>query len=586
MSSSSVSTGDASRELRSYLADDWVQWLTEYPEYASQLGYPGQNGRWTDDSPGGIEGRRHHLVSSLERIRSIDRGRLPVPEQLSYDLYREMLESSEAGLAFGDEPLPVRQVVPRNLWMPLHQLEGIHISAPETLDLQPRERLADLEDIVARLEALPATIDQQIALMRAGLARGYTPPKVTVRSVPDQVAGLIATDPMASPLLQPLAELPSGIPEDDQARILVRARSLYSGPILSAVERLKEYLGKEYLPACRESVAASALPGGPAAYVYRVRWQTTTELSPPEIHEIGLAEVKRIRAAMLEVARSTGFAGSLSEFNEFLRTDPRFFFGRAEDLIDGYRIIAKRIDPALSRLFGRLPRLPYGVLPVPDFRAPASPTAYYQPGAPATGRPGYFYANTYDLKSRPRWEMEGLALHESVPGHHLQLTLGQEVEDVPEFRKFVGYSAFVEGWGLYAESLGEELGLYQDPYSKFGQLTYDMWRSIRLVVDTGMHALGWSRERALQFFRENTGKSDLDIAVEVDRYIVWPGQALAYKLGQLKFRELRTLAEGRLGERFNVRAFHDAVLAQGALPLGVLERRMRAWIDRAASAPP
>ena len=288
---------------------------------------------------------------------------------------------------------------------------------------------------------------------------------------------------------------------------------------------------------------------------------------------------------MEQIARSTGFRGTLSEFNDFLRTDPRFRFGRAEDLIDAYRVVAKRTDPALARLFGVLPRLPYGVLPVPGFRAPVSPAAYYIPGAPATGRPGYFYANTFDLTARPRWEMEALSLHESVPGHHLQIALGLEIEDAPEFRKFAGYSAFVEGWGLYAESLGEELGLYTDPYSKFGQLTFDMWRSIRLVVDTGMHALGWSRDRAVQFFRDNTGKSDLDIGVEVDRYIVWPGQALAYKLGQLKIRELRTLAEKRLGDRFDVRAFHDLVLEQGALPLAALERRVGDWLDRMSKGP-
>jgi uncharacterized protein (DUF885 family) len=276
---------------------------------------------------------------------------------------------------------------------------------------------------------------------------------------------------------------------------------------------------------------------------------------------------------------STGFHGGFAAFNEFIRTDPQFFYGSADALLDGYRVIAKKTDPALGRLFGRLPRTQYGVLPVPEFRAPTSPGAYYISGAPATGRPGYFYANTFKVGVRPRWEMEALTLHEGVPGHHLQISLAQEVEDLPEFRRQTGFTAYVEGWGLYAESLGQELGLYADPYSQFGQLTYDMWRSIRLVVDTGIHALGWTRERAIQFFRENSGKSDQDIQVEVDRYIVWPGQALAYKIGQLKFRELRRTAEQRLGERFDVRAFHDAVLEHGALPLGELESRILRWID-------
>jgi uncharacterized protein (DUF885 family) len=391
---------------------------------------------------------------------------------------------------------------------------------------------------------------------------------------------------MQSALLQPFVELSPGIPAADRDALRARATSLYSATVAPAFDRFRQYLVREYLPACRESIAASSLPNGAVAYAFRVRWQTTTNLSPQEIHEIGLSEVARIRSEMQAIATATGFSGSLREFHDHLRTDPRFRFARAEELIDAYRVIAKKTDPALTRLFGRLPRLPYGVLPVPEFRSRSSPAAYYQPGAPATGRPGYFYANTYDLSARPRWEMEALALHESVPGHHLQLAIGQEVEDTPEFRKFAGYSAFVEGWGLYAESLGEELGHYQDPYSKYGQLTYDMWRSIRLVVDTGMHALGWSRDRAIGFFRENTGKSDLDIGVEVDRYIVWPGQALAYKVGQRKFRELRTLAERRLGDRFDVRQFHDVVLEEGALPLDLLERRVLEWIDRKASAPP
>ena len=277
--------------------------------------------------------------------------------------------------------------------------------------------------------------------------------------------------------------------------------------------------------------------------------------------------------------RTTGFTGTFTEFNEYLRTDPKFFFGTAEELLDGYRVIAKKIDPTLGRIFGRLPRAPYGVLPVPEYSAPTAPSAYYFPGAPKTGRPGYFYANTFKVGTRPRWEMEALTLHEAVPGHHLQIALAQEIEGLPDFRRESGFTAFVEGWGLYAESLGEELGLYRDPYSKFGQLTYDIWRSIRLVVDTGMHALGWTREQAIRFFRDNSGKSDQDIQVEVDRYIVWPGQALAYKIGQLKIRELRTLAERRLGDRFDLRAFHDTVLEQGAVTLGVLTEHIERWVD-------
>jgi uncharacterized protein (DUF885 family) len=384
---------------------------------------------------------------------------------------------------------------------------------------------------------------------------------------------------MQSPVLKPFAEFPPTVSAPDRERLTSRAAQIYLAKVAPSLSTLKEYLETVYLPECRTTVGASALPHGAEYYAFLVRWQTTTDLTPQQVHEIGLGEVRRLRAEMDGIIRTTGFSGTFAEFHTFLRTDPKFFYASPEELLDGYRVIAKKIDPALGRLFGKLPRLPYGVLPVPDYRAPASPAAYYFSGAPATGRPGYFYANTYKVGVRPKWEMEALTLHEAVPGHHLQLSLAQEPEDLPEYRRHTGFTAFVEGWGLYAESLGEELGFYRDPYSRFGQLTYDMWRSIRLVVDTGMHALGWSRDQAIQFFRENSGKSDQDIQVEVDRYIVWPAQALAYKIGQLKIRELRTLAERSLGVRFDVRAFHDSVLEQGALPLGELERRIRAWID-------
>ena len=412
-----------------------------------------------------------------------------------------------------------------------------------------------------------------------GLKRGYTPPKIILRDVPKQVADLIPADPMASALLQPFTAFPAGFPGAERARLTDRAKSLYTSAVVPAFQKLHAYLVATYIPACRESIAASALPSGTAYYAFRVRLETTTSLTPQQIHEIGLAEVKRIHAEMEKVIVSIGFNGSFHEFTEFLRTDPRFYYDKPEDLVNGYRIIVKKIDPELAHLFGKLPRLPYGVCVIPEFKAPSQTTAYYQQGAPSAGRPGCYFVNTFNLHARPKWEMEALSLHEAVPGHHLQLSLGQEMENVPEFRKNAGYSAFVEGWALYSESLGEELGLYKDPYSKFGQLSYEMWRAVRLVVDTGMHSMGWTRQQAIDFFRANTGKTDQDITVEVDRYIVWPGQALAYKLGQLKIRELRTEAEKTLGIKFDVRKFHDAVLDDGAVPLSVLGSRMKRWLD-------
>jgi len=568
----------AADEFRAYLDANWKRWMELYPEMATGVGYPGQNRRWSDDSPQGIEVRKDHLAASLKKLKSISRNSLPSAEQLNYDLYRELLETSEEGLRYGDDPLPFRNVVPTNLWMPLTQMGGVQQGAADTLASMPHQSIADYEDILARMEALPKNVEQQLALLKDGLRRGYTPPKITMRDVPKQIADLLPEDPLKSALLDPFSEFPPSIAGADRAWLINRAKQIYNSSLRPAFMRFHDYVTTIYLPACRDSIAVTAIPNGAASYAFHVRWQTTTELTPQQIHQIGLGEVKRIRAEMDQVIASAGFSGSFHEFTEFLRNDPRFYFDRAQDLIDAYKTIAKSVDPELVHEFGKLPRNQYGVIPIPDFKAPSQTTAYYQPGAPAAGRPGYYFVNTYNLRARPKWEMEALSLHEAVPGHHLQLSLAQELDSVPEFRKHVGYSAFVEGWALYSESLGEELGLYKDPYSRFGQLSYEMWRAVRLVVDTGMHSMGWSREQAMQFFKDNTGKTDQDITVEVDRYIVWPGQALAYKIGQLRIRGLRAYAEKQLGGKFNVRTFHDAVLENGALPLSVLEPQVKAWL--------
>jgi uncharacterized protein (DUF885 family) len=419
--------------------------------------------------------------------------------------------------------------------------------------------------------------------MEQGMAARLVPPRVTFRDVPAQVQAQIVDDPLQSPLLEAFKTWPSVIPEADRAALTGRAASAYRQSVVPAFTKLHAFLTTTYLPACRESIGVNALPNGAAMYAYNVRWHTTTAKTPQEIHEIGLAEVKRIRAEMDAVMASSGFAGSYEEFKQFLRTDPRFFFTDAASLVAAYRDIAKRADPELARLFGRLPQTPYGVKPMPDASAPSQTTAYYNPGSFVAGRPGIMLANTYKLDSRPRWEMEALTLHESVPGHHVQIALAQERLGLPEFRKNSSYTAFVEGWALYSESLGGEMGFYADPYSKFGQLTYEMWRAVRLVVDTGLHSMGWTRDQAIDFFRANAAKADQDIVVEVDRYIVWPGQALGYKMGQLKIRELRTNAERQLGSRFDVRRFHDVVLGQGAVPLDVLERQVGAWVATAGA---
>jgi len=332
------------------------------------------------------------------------------------------------------------------------------------------------------------------------------------------------------------------------------------------------------VPRTRETIAARDLPDGEAWYAFSIRQMTTTRLGAEEIHRIGLSEVRRIRAEMDAVIARTDFDGTFQQFVGFLRTDDRFFFDRAEDLLVAYRDICKRVDPELPKLFATLPRLPYGVVPVPSYAEKSQTTAYYEPGSPSAGRPGRFFANTYDLRARPRWEMEALALHEAVPGHHLQIALAQELPEMPDFRRHGFYTAYIEGWGLYAESLGPEMGFYEDPYAKFGQLTYEMWRAVRLVVDTGLHSMGWTRQQAIDFFSANAAKTLQDITVEVDRYIVWPGQALTYMIGCREIEKLRRELTERDGSAFDLRGFHDQVLAHGSLPLATLTRELPNWV--------
>ncbi|HMG17991.1 MAG TPA: DUF885 domain-containing protein [Gemmatimonadales bacterium] len=462
--------------------------------------------------------------------------------------------------------------------MPITQMGGVQQDVPSTIAQMPAGSVREYEDIIARLRAVPVLVSQTMVLLERGLAQGLTPPRITLRDVPGQAQNLVVDDPLTSPLLKAFTRLPGTVPEAEQQRLRAAAVAAYRDSIAPAFRRLSAYLRDKYIPGARATTGMRDLPNGMAWYQVRARASTTTDLTPAQIHAIGLAEVKRIRGQMDSVIAASGFKGSFAEFVQFLRTDPRFYWTTSEDLIRGSRELMKRIDPELTKLFGTLPRLPYGVSPIPSYAERSQTTAYYQPGSPLSHRAGTYFVNTYHLPARPKWEMEALSLHEAVPGHHLQIALAQELEGVPEFRRFGGYTAFVEGWALYSESLGGELGLYGDPYSKFGQLTYEMWRAIRLVIDTGLHTMGWTREQAFDYFKANAAKTEHDITVEVDRYIVWPGQALAYKIGELKIKELRAYATTTLGSRFDVRAFHDQVLGGGAVPLDVLEARIRAWV--------
>ncbi|TQV69892.1 DUF885 domain-containing protein [Exilibacterium tricleocarpae] len=541
--------------------------MTEFPEQATRHGYPGQNHRWTDYSLAAIERRQREVRELLALLERIPMAQLSPAAQLDYQLLQNELEMNVAAQAFPDHLLP------------LNQMGGVQQLVAQVLGYTAPQSERDYEDMLSRLQRVPELVDQHLALLRRGLQEGITPPKITLRDVPQQVRNLLVKEPLNSPLLAAFKQYPQGMSARQQRQLTEKARRAFAEQVTPAYEKLLQFLEDEYLPGAREPVGLSALPNGTRWYAHRAARSTTTELTPQQIHAKGLQEVKRIRRAMDEIIKQTGFRGDFAAFARFLRTDPQFYYDSKEELLRSYRDISKRADPELVKLFGVLPRLPYGVEPIPAYAEKSQTTAYYRPGSPEAGRAGVFFANTYNLKSRPKWEMEALSLHEAVPGHHLQIALAQEQQGMhPWRRQLLHITAYVEGWGLYSESLGEDMGFYRDPYSKFGQLTYEMWRAIRLVVDTGMHQLGWSRQRAIDFFIANSAKTEHDIAVEIDRYIVWPGQALAYKIGELKIKELREYAQGELGEAFDIRAFHDLVLESGPVPLSILEARVRAWV--------
>jgi len=557
---------DEGRRLWNLFEANWEYRMIAIPESATWRGYPGQNNRWSNLSMEAIADGKESARQTLKAILSFDRANLSEDNRLNYDLFRR-----DAEMAIERQQFPAEFLV-------LNQMDGLPRDVPSMIAMMPSAKTKDYEDILARLGGIPVLIDQTIELLQEGLRRGIVPPKVPLRTVADQVSGQVHISPMTSPMLSKFKIFPDTIPAAEQTRLTEGAKVVYADEVRPALKRLHLFLRDEYVTNCRATVGRSALPNGRAWYDHQIKHYTTTTLGADEIHDIGLREVNRIRSEMEAIRKKVGFEGDLYAFFEFLRTDPQFYYNTAEELLAGYRDICKRADPELTKLFRNLPRQPYGVIPVPSYIEKSVTTAYYQPGSNDAGRAGFFFANTYDLKSRPKWEMEALALHEAVPGHHLQLAVADEIVGLPEFRKYGRYTGYVEGWGLYSESLGEEMGFYTDLYSKFGQLTYEMWRAIRLVVDTGIHAKGWSRQRAIDFFKANAGKTEHDITVEVDRYIVWPGQALAYKLGELKLKELRSRATAELGDKFDIRSFHDEIVWNGALPLSILDRQINNWI--------
>ncbi len=553
---------------------EWEWLLEQYPELATDVGDLRYNDRLVDLSPDAVARRKTHPAESLKTLKSIDRAKLDARTQLDYDVLAFDLETGAALARFPTELLQIDHIY------------GTHTALANLAQTAPHTTVKHYEDFLKRMEKAPAHIAQSTKWLEKGAVAGVTMPRIIIERVPALVRQQTPKDHKESPVYTALfAKMPPEIAAADQERLRERAVVILRDQLYPAYTAFADYIEKQYLPRTRTAIGWSDVPDGQAWYVARIRDQTSTTKSADEIHELGLSEVARIRAEMERAMSAAKFTKGLPAFFTFLRTDKRFFYSDKTELMRGYSEIAKRIDGELPRLFGKLPRLTYGVKPIPAYSEKVQTTAYYQPGSGTAGRSGTFFCNTYDLKSRPKWEMEALTAHEAVPGHHLQIALGEEADGVSEYRKHGFNNAYVEGWALYSESLGDQLGLYQDPYSKFGQLTYEMWRAIRLVVDTGMHAKGWSRERAIQFFKENTGKTQHDIEVEVDRYIAWPAQALGYKLGELKIKALRARAKEALGERFDLRAFHDRVLDDGALPLEVLDAHVNAWIEARRKSP-
>jgi uncharacterized protein (DUF885 family) len=560
-----VAATTAEAELERFLDAEWQRSLEDNPTWASSLGDRRWNDRWPDLSLDGIGVRHAADLAALARLDTIDAVALPIARRLDHEMYRRVLEERIESYSY------------RRHYVPFNQRGGPH-NAYDTVERLRLESVQDYDDWLARVRAVDKLVDQQLALLAAGMEAGIVHPRIISERIAAQLESQAALEAAQSPWAKPFLELPDSLAAAERERLGREGLAAVNEIVLPAIARLDKFFREQYLPAARGSVGIWDQPDGRAYYAARARHFTTTDLTPRQIHDLGLAEVARIRAQMEAIREQVGFEGDLAAFFEHLRTDPQFYYETPEALFEAYLAASKRVDPELVKLFGRMPRMPYGVRPIPAAVAPDTTTAYYSRPAADGSRAGYYYVNLYRPEVRPKYEIEALTIHEAVPGHHFQIALAMELEGLPAFRRFGGVTAFVEGWALYAESLGPELGMYTDPYSKFGQLTYEMWRAVRLVVDTGIHEFGWSREQAIDYFRANAAKTEADIINEIDRYIAWPGQALAYKIGELKFKALRARSEAALGAAFDIRAFHDLVLSNGAIPLDSLERLVDEWL--------
>jgi uncharacterized protein (DUF885 family) len=556
----------ADDSLRVLIADEWASRMKDDPLYATQSGVRDYDDRLPAVAPGDYARRDQQDAEYGRRLAAISRAALTPANRVSYDIFDFELKHRRA-------------LSPYQAWrIPLTSDEGFHIEVTRMGKGIAMTSVRDYEKYIARLRAVPAYFRQQQANMRLGMGAGFTLPAAIMPGIISVLDGQQYKSAEATPLFEPFTRFPDTMDAAERARLAAAGRAAIEESVIPAYRQLRGFMVDEYQPAARQSVGASELPQGRAYYEALVRFFTNLDVTPDQVHEIGLREVARIHAEMLEQMRLTGFKGDFPAFLQFLRTDPRFYAHTPDELLKDASYIAKQIDGLLPGYFGRLPRMPYSVQPVPADLAPNYTGGRYSP-PPIGGRTGgEFWVNTYQLEKRPLYSLTALALHEAVPGHHLQISLGRELTDVPPFRLDFYSHAFGEGWGLYSEKLGEEMGVYKTPYDHFGRLSYEMWRACRLVVDTGIHALGWSRERARQYLADNTALADQEVRTETDRYIAWPGQALAYKMGELKILELRTKAQQALGAHFDVRTFHDAVMANGSVPLPVLERQIGEYI--------
>jgi uncharacterized protein (DUF885 family) len=559
----------AASELHRLFADEWTIRLRDDPLFATQAGVNNYNDRLPSVTPTDYLRQLGGDQEYLRRLHALDRAALGKEDRLNYDLFEFVLKHRVALAPF------------RAYRTPMLSDDGFHIAVAHMADGVAMRSTRDFEMYIARLHAVPAYFEQNIANMRQGMADGFTLPSVILPGIIAVIDGQQYATPADSPLYQPFNKMPDTIDAGSQERLREAGRAAIEKDVIPAYRKLREFMLHEYSPRARASIAAAELPEGKEYYAALVRFFTNLDVTPEEVHKIGLAEVERIRAEMIAVIQKTGFKGDFAAFLGFLRTDPRFYAKTPDELLKDASYIAKQIDGMLPAYFGRLPRMTYSVQPVPADLAPNYTGGRYVPAPIGGTHGGEYWVNTYALEKRPLYALTSLTLHEAVPGHHLQGALARELDNVPPFRLDLYPHAFGEGWGLYSEKLGIEMGLYRTPYDEFGRLTYEMWRACRLVVDTGMHSMGWSRERALDYLASNTALSTQEVRTETDRYIAWPGQALAYKMGELKILELRARAQKALGARFDIRAFHDAVLANGGVPLPILEQQIDAYIAAA-----